>query len=56
MQIPKPPWYGYLNNKLEGSEWLVDALLVGIIVVSAYLLFKGDRVLKLGWLVYLVSP
>ena len=56
MNMPKPPWYGTLERKLEGVEWLTDAILIGIICVSVYLLLKGDRVLKTAWAVYLVSP
>ena len=56
MNIPKPPWYKAIDKKLEGAEWLVNALLIGIIVVSVILLVRGDRVTKTAWLVYLVSP
>ena len=56
MSIPRPPWYGTLERKLKGVEWLTDALLIGIIIVSVYLLIKGDSVLKTAWAVYLVSP
>lgn len=58
MNIPKwrPPWYKALNQKLEGAEWLVNALLIGIIVVSVILILRGDKLAKSAWLVYLVSP
>lgn len=56
MNIPKMPWYKALNSKLEGVEWLVNALLIGIIVVSVILIFRGDKLAKTAWLVYLVSP
>ena len=56
MNIPKPPWYGAVNKKLEGLEWLVDALLIAIIVISLILLLRGDRLSKTAFLVYLVSP
>lgn len=50
------PWYEPLNRRLEGSEWLVNALLVLIILISVYLILNKDRVAKTAWLVYLVSP
>ncbi len=56
LPLPNMPWYKALNDKLEGSEWLVNALLIGIIVLCIVILVKGDRVSRTAWLVYLVSP
>ncbi len=56
MSIPKPPWYKAINDRLEGSEWLVNTLLVIVVVVSIFLLLQKDRVAKTTWLIYLVSP
>ncbi len=56
MNLPTPPWYKPLNEKLKTYEWLVDALLVVVIVVSILALVKGDRIAKTGLLVYLISP
>jgi hypothetical protein len=56
MHIPSPPWYKALNEKLVGSEGLVNAVLLMIIAVSVILFFSKDRVLKTAWLVYLISP
>jgi hypothetical protein len=56
MNIPKPPWYGAIDKKLKGAEWLVNALLIGIILISIVLLLRGDRLTRTAWLVYLVSP
>jgi hypothetical protein len=52
----RPPWYKALNAKLEGKEWLVNALLLSIILISIVLLLRGDRLSRTAWLVYLVSP
>jgi hypothetical protein len=56
MKLPTMPWYSAINKKLEGVEWLVNALLIGIIVVSIVMLVRGDRVAKTAWFVYLISP
>lgn len=56
MKIPKPPWYGWVDDKLQSVEGLTDVVLLGIIAISIILLFKGDRVTKTSWIVYLVSP
>lgn len=51
------PWYKAVNNKLEGEpEWVVSAALVVIAVISFWLIFHGDRVMRTAWLVYLLSP
>ena len=58
MNFPKwrPPWYAYLNKKLEGAEWAINVGLLIIIVVSLLLIFRGDRLSRTAWLVYLISP
>lgn len=56
MNIPKMPWYSAVNKKLKGVEWLVNALLIAIIVISVVLLVRGDRLTKTAWFVYLISP
>lgn len=56
LPIPEMPWYKAINKKLEGSEWLVSALLVTIVVLIIILLIRGDRVAKTAFLVYLISP
>lgn len=56
MRIPKPPWYDYLNKRLEGSDWLVNAILITIIIVSVVMMIRNDRVAKTSWAVYLMSP
>ena len=52
----KMPWYAWLNKKLEGSEWVINPLIIAIVIISAVLLVRGDRVTRTAWLVYLVSP
>lgn len=50
------PWYGKLEKVLGPSQEVVVLLLVGVILISAYLVVKGDAVKRTGWLVYLLSP
>jgi hypothetical protein len=56
MNIPVPPWYKPLNEKLAGVEWLADALLIVVIVLCVILLIRGDRIAKTAFVVYLISP
>lgn len=58
MNFPKwrPPWYAAVNKRLEGTEWLVNTGLIIIIAISLVLIFRGDRLSRTAWLVYLVSP
>lgn len=56
MNIPTPPWYKPLNDKLKGVEWLVDLLLVAIIVICVVLLIRGKPLEKTAALIYLISP
>lgn len=56
MNIPTPPWYKTLNEKLEGSKWLVDLILVGVILISVYMLLSKNHVARITWAVYLISP
>lgn len=51
-----PPWYDSANHKLEGYEWAIDWLLIGVILITVLLLIKGDRVMKSTWLVYVALP
>ena len=56
MNIPKPPWYGALNKKLEEHEWWINTGIVIIIAISVILIVRGDKLSRAAWLVYLVSP
>ena len=56
LKFPEMPWYKSINRKLEGVEWLVDLILIGVIVLSIILVLRGDRITKTAWVVYLISP
>ena len=56
MMLPKMPWYKAINDKLEGHEWWINALLIAIIAISILLIARGDKLSRAAWLVYLVSP
>ena len=56
LNIPKPPWYRAFEKGLEGKDGLVTAALIVIIVITILLILKGDRVQKLVWAAYLISP
>lgn len=56
MIFPQMPWYKAINDKLEGHEWLINAGLFAIVVISLVLIARGDRLSRAAWLVYLVSP
>lgn len=51
-----PPWYkafAELLKPIEGHETAALIALAGITVVIA---LRGDSVVKLAWLIYLISP
>lgn len=56
LPLPKMPWYKAINDKLEGHEWWINALLLAIVAISIVLIVRGDRLSRAAWLVYLVSP
>lgn len=56
LPIPSMPWYKAINKKLEGREWLINAGIVAVVLISILLIMRGDRVSRAAWLVYLVSP
>ena len=50
-------YYSNLEAFLGQTEGLIDALLIGIAVISIlFVVFSKSRTLKLAWLAYLVSP
>lgn len=54
--IPAPPWYSRLDEWLQPQFPLMLFIAFAIIGVTLFLLWRGDRVLLAGWLVYLLSP
>lgn len=56
LPLPKMPWYKAINDKLEGHEWWINAMLIAIVAISILLIVRGDRLSRAAWLVYLVSP
>lgn len=50
-------YYSNLEAFLGQTEGLIDALLIGIAILSILLVVASkSRTLKLAWLAYLVSP
>ncbi len=56
MKLHKPPWYGWVERKLNSVEGLTNAVLILIAVICIFLVIKGDSVQKTAFAVYLVSP
>lgn len=56
LPLPKMPWYKAINDKLEGHEWIINAGLIAIVVITLVLIMRGDRISRAGWLIYLISP
>lgn len=50
------PWYNKLKSVVAPTEGVSNMMIVGIIAISLFLLWKGDSVMKAAWVVYLVSP
>lgn len=51
-----PPWYGWLERKLEPSWPLMLAVAVVIVGVTIYLMARGKPVPMAAWLTYLLMP
>lgn len=56
LQEHQPPWYRWLEARLEPLQPAVVALLLLIAGVSVLLVVSGPRWLRTAWLVYLISP
>lgn len=49
-------WYKEFAKALEPIEGHTTAALVVIAGLTLVIAIKGDAVMKMGWLVYLLSP
>ena len=56
MAIPELPWYGTLRRVVAPTETVSNMALVIIAIVTLFILWRGDAVLKAAWAVYVVSP
>lgn len=56
MAIPKLPWYNKLESVVAPTEDAANLALLFLIVVSILILIKGSPLIKVAWVVYLVSP
>lgn len=52
----QPPWYRWVEAKLEPAQPAVVVLLLLVIGISAALVVTGPRWLRTAWLVYLLAP
>lgn len=52
----EPPWYRWIETRLEPYDMLVRLMLVLIIVISIVLLIAPSRTARLLWFIYLASP
>ncbi len=52
----QPPWYRWLEARLEPFQPAVIALLLLVVGLTVLLIFKGPRWARTAWLVYLVMP
>ena len=56
MSIPSLPWYSKLQKIVAPTEGVSTLVLIGIIAITIFVIWKGDAVKKALWAVYLVSP
>lgn len=54
--IPRPPWYGALEETLEPVQWLVIAILLAYAAVCIWMVFQPSRSLRTLWAVFSLSP
>lgn len=52
----QPPWYRWLEAKLEPVQPAVVLLLLLLAGISLVLAVRGPRWARTAWLVYLISP
>jgi len=50
------PWTSAIEDVLKPYSWAVDAGLVLVVIVTVWILFKGNTTGKTAWLAWLVSP
>lgn len=50
------PWYGAIERGLSPLERYTAVLLGLLAAITIYIAWKGDAVVKMAWLVYLISP
>ena len=55
-KIIKPPWYDWIETKLEPMQGLVILILVGMIAVTVWMIFQKSAALRTLWAVFLISP
>jgi hypothetical protein len=51
-----PPWYDWLERRLEPSWPLMVAIAVVIVGITIYLMAKRQAVPLAAWLTYLLMP
>jgi hypothetical protein len=56
MATPSLPWYPRLKQIIATTEGVANLVLIGIVIATLLILWKGDAVKKALWAVYLVSP
>ena len=56
MPLPSLPWYQKIEQAIAPTETAANIGLAVILLVTAFVLWKGNPVVKATWLVYMVSP
>lgn len=51
-----PPWYDWLEGKLQPSMPLMVAIGMVIVAITLYLMLRGRAVPLAAWLTYLLMP
>lgn len=54
--ILMPPWYHWLNDRLQPSRPLMYALGLLFIGITLWLMWRGSNVSLALWLTYLAMP
>ena len=54
--LPMPPWYKEFAKALKPIEGHETTALLILALITIFIALKGDPVVKLGWLIYLISP
>lgn len=56
MSVPQLPWYSTLRDKLVPTEQAANYVLIAILIITLFVLWRGGPVGKAAWAVYVISP
>lgn len=56
MSVPEMPWYAAAERMLQPLSPYSSLVLVLLAIITLWIAFRGDALVKMAFLVYLISP